>query len=130
MVAAELRHLDGETLARHYEEHVGKGFYEGLVSFMSRSPAMVMVIEGPEETFAVVRSMMGTTNPREAADSGTIRGDLGTLFTENLVHGSDSQSSADREIENLLSGPGGLRGSTNEHARARWWCMHPEWQSG
>ena len=56
-----------------------------------------MVIEGPEETFAVVRSMMGTTNPREAAP-GTIRGDLGTLFTENLVHGSDSQSSADREI--------------------------------
>ena len=97
VVAAELRHLDGETLARHYEEHVEKGFYEGLVSFMSRSPAMVMVIEGPEETFAIVRSMMGTTNPREAAP-GTIRGDLGTLFTENLVHGSDSRSSADREI--------------------------------
>ena len=89
VVAAELRHLDGETLARHYEEHVGKGFYDALVSFMSRSPAMVMVIEGPEETFAVVRSMMGTTNPREAA-TGTIRGDLGTLFTENLVHGSES----------------------------------------
>jgi nucleoside-diphosphate kinase len=97
VVAAELRLLDAETLERHYEEHVGKGFYEDLVSFMSRSPAMVMVIEGPEETFAVVRSMMGTTNPREAAP-GTIRGDLGTLFTENLVHGSDSQSSADREI--------------------------------
>ena len=97
VVAAELRLLDAETLERHYEEHVGKGFYEDLVSFMSRSPAVVMVIEGPEETFAVVRSMMGTTNPREAAP-GTIRGDLGTLFTENLVHGSDSQSSADREI--------------------------------
>ena len=103
VVAAELRHLEGETLARHYEEHVGKGFYEGLVSFMSRSPAMVMVIEGPEDTFAVVRSMMGTTNPREAAP-GTIRGDLGTLFTENLVHGSDSQSSADREIEIFFPG--------------------------
>ena len=97
VVAAELRLLDAETLERHYEEHVGEGFYEDLVSFMSRSPAVVMVIEGPEETFAVVRSMMGTTNPREAAP-GTIRGDLGTLFTENLVHGSDSQSSADREI--------------------------------
>ena len=97
VVAAELRHLDGDTLARHYEEHVGKGFYDDLVAFMSRSPAMVMVLEGPEETFAVVRSMLGTTNPREAAP-GTIRGDLGTLFTENLVHGSDSQASADREI--------------------------------
>jgi nucleoside-diphosphate kinase len=106
VVAAELRLLDAETLERHYEEHVGKGFYEDLVSFMSRSPAMVMIIEGPEETFAVVRSMMGTTNPREAA-SGTIRGDLGTLFTENLVHGSDSQSSADREIGIFFPGLAG-----------------------
>jgi|TARA_B100001105_G_scaffold3180_2_gene2320 nucleoside-diphosphate kinase len=106
VVAAELRLLDAETLERHYEEHVGKGFYEDLVSFMSRSPAMVMVIEGPEETFAVVRSMMGTTNPREAAP-GTIRGDLGTLFTENLVHGSDSQSSADREIGIFFPGLAG-----------------------
>ena len=106
VVAAELRLLDAETLERHYEEHVGKGFYEDLVSFMSRSPAVVMVIEGPEETFAVVRSMMGTTNPREAAP-GTIRGDLGTLFTENLVHGSDSQSSADREIGIFFPGLAG-----------------------
>ena len=106
VVAAELRLLDDETLERHYEEHVGKGFYEDLVSFMSRSPAMVMVIEGPEETFAVVRSMMGTTNPREAAP-GTIRGDLGTLFTENLVHGSDSQSSANREIGIFFPGLAG-----------------------
>ena len=97
VVAAELRQLDTDTLARHYEEHVGKPFYDDLVAFMSRSPSMVMVVEGPEETFAVVRSMMGTTNPREAAP-GTIRGDLGTLFTENLVHGSDSQASAEREI--------------------------------
>ncbi len=106
VVAADLRLLDAETLERHYEEHVGKGFYEDLVSFMSRSPAMVMVIEGPEETFAVVRSMVGTTNPREAAP-GTIRGDLGTLFTENLVHGSDSQSSADREIGIFFPGLAG-----------------------
>ena len=97
VVAVELRHLDGATLARHYEEHVGKGFYDDLVVFMSRSPAMVMVLEGPEETFAVGRSMLGTTNPRDATP-GTIRGDLGTLFTENLVHGSDSQASAEREI--------------------------------
>ena len=97
VVAAGLRHLDGDTLARHYEEHAGKGFYDDLLGFMSRSPAMVMVLEGPEETFAVVRSLMGTTNPRDAAP-GTIRGDFGTLLTENLVHGSDSSESAEREV--------------------------------
>ena len=97
VAAAELRLLDADTLARHYEEHVGKGFYDDLVAFMSRSPAMVLVVEGPEDTFAVVRSMMGATNPRDAAP-GTIRGDFGLVMTENLVHGSDANESADREI--------------------------------
>jgi nucleoside-diphosphate kinase len=97
IVAAELRTLDPATLARHYEEHVGKGFYDDLVAFMSRSPALVMVLEGPSETFAVVRTMMGATNPAAAAP-GTIRGDFGLEVTENLVHGSDSTASAEREI--------------------------------
>lgn len=97
IVALELRTLDRETLARHYEEHVGKGFYGELVEFMSRGPAAALVLEGPENTWEVVRSMMGVTNPRTAAP-GTIRGDLGLLFTENLVHGSDSLASAEREI--------------------------------
>ncbi|MEC9468010.1 MAG: nucleoside-diphosphate kinase [Actinomycetota bacterium] len=97
IVAAELRRLDADTLSRHYEEHVDKGFYGDLVAFMSRSPAMVLVLEGPEDTFAVVRTLMGTTNPREAAP-GTIRGDFGLVVTENLVHGSDSVESAEREI--------------------------------
>jgi len=97
VAAAELRRLDADTLARHYEEHVGKGFYDDLVAFMSRSPAIVLVVEGPEDTFAVVRTLMGTTNPREAAP-GTIRGDFGLIMTENLVHGSDSVESAEREI--------------------------------
>ena len=97
IAAAELRLLDGDTLARHYEEHVGKGFYDDLVAFMSRSPAMVLVVEGPEDTFAVVRSMMGATNPRDAVP-GTIRGDFGLVMTENLVHGSDANESAEREI--------------------------------
>ena len=97
IVAMDLRQLDGDTLARHYEEHVGKGFYGELVEFMSRGPVVAMVIEGPEDTWEVVRGMMGVTNPRTAA-SGTIRGDLGILFTENLVHGSDSLASAEREI--------------------------------
>jgi nucleoside-diphosphate kinase len=97
VVAIELRTLSKDLLARHYEEHVGKGFYEDLVNFMSRGPVVAMVLEGPEDTWEVVRVMMGATNPRTAAP-GTIRGDLGILFTENLVHGSDSLASAQREI--------------------------------
>jgi nucleoside-diphosphate kinase len=97
IVAMDLRSLDQATLARHYEEHVGKGFYADLVEFMSRGPVVALVLEGPEDTWDVVRGMMGPTNPRKAP-AGTIRGDLGILFTENLVHGSDSLESAQREI--------------------------------
>jgi nucleoside-diphosphate kinase len=97
IVAMDMRTLDADTLARHYEEHVGKSFYDELVAFMSRGPVVAMVVEGPEDTWEVVRKMMGATNPR-VAEPGTIRGDLGILFTENLVHGSDSAASAEREI--------------------------------
>ena len=97
IVALDLRRLDAETLARHYEEHVGKGFYTDLVTFMSRGPVVAMVLEGPEDTWEVVRTLVGATNPRKA-DPGSIRGDLGILLTENLVHGSDSLASATREI--------------------------------
>jgi nucleoside-diphosphate kinase len=64
---------------------------------------MLVVVEGPEDTYKVVRTMMGVTNPREAAP-GTIRGDLGIEFTENLIHGSDSPASAQREIELFFPG--------------------------
>jgi nucleoside-diphosphate kinase len=97
IVAAQFLTIDEELAAKHYEEHIGKPFYTELVRFIGRSPSMVMVIEGPEETWKVVRTMMGTTNPREAAP-GTIRGDLAVELTENLVHGSDSEDSAKREI--------------------------------
>lgn len=97
IAAMELRSLDADTLGRHYEEHKGKGFYADLVSFMSRGPVVSLAVEGPEDTWEIVRSMMGATNPRAAAP-GTIRGDLGTLFTENLIHGSDSAESAAREL--------------------------------
>jgi nucleoside-diphosphate kinase len=97
IAAMDLRTLDTDTLARHYEEHVGKPFYDDLVAFMSRGPVVAMAVEGPEDTWEVVRSMMGATNPRKAAP-GTIRGDLGILFTENLVHGSDGPESAVREL--------------------------------
>jgi nucleoside-diphosphate kinase len=97
IAALDLRTLDEELLARHYEEHVGKGFYADLVAFMSRGPVVTAAIEGPEDTWRVVRDMMGATNPRNAAP-GTIRGDLGIEFTENLIHGSDGPESAVREL--------------------------------
>jgi nucleoside-diphosphate kinase len=97
LVAAELRHLDRETAAGHYAEHEGKDFYDDLLTFITRSPVLLLVIEGPEDTWQVVRTMMGATNPA-AANPGTIRGDLAIETTENLVHGSDSAESAAREI--------------------------------
>lgn len=97
LVGMELRTLDKAILERHYEEHVGKGFYAELVEFMSRGPVVAMALEGPEDTWEIVRTMMGATNPAKSAP-GTIRGDFGTLFTENLVHGSDSAESAAREL--------------------------------
>ena len=103
IAAMELRKLDADTLARHYEEHKGKGFYAELVTFMSRGPVVALALEGPEDTWEIVRAMMGATNPRTAAP-GTIRGDLGTIFTENLVHGSDSATSAARELEIFFPG--------------------------
>jgi nucleoside-diphosphate kinase len=103
LVAAELRTIDKETAARHYEEHQGKAFYEGLLSFITRSPSLVLVVEGPPETWKVVRTLMGPTDPAEAP-AGTIRGDYGTVTTENLVHGSDSASSAAREIAIFFPG--------------------------
>jgi len=97
LVAAELRTIDRATAEQHYAEHAGKPFFADLVEFITRGPALVAVIEGPEDTWKVVRTMMGATNPRDAAP-GTIRGDLGILFTENLIHGSDGPESAQREI--------------------------------
>jgi nucleoside-diphosphate kinase len=97
IVAAELRTIDAETAGKHYGEHKGKPFYDDLVAFIGRSPALLLVIEGPEDTWKVVRDMMGTTNPRNAAP-GTIRGDFGIDMGENLIHGSDSAESAAREI--------------------------------
>ncbi len=97
IVAAELRLIDPPTAERHYAEHEGKPFYKDLVDFITRSPSLLAVLEGPEDTFKVVRLLVGATNPREAAP-GTIRGDLAVERTENLVHASDSPESSEREI--------------------------------
>lgn len=97
LVAGELRTIDHVTAGQHYDEHKGKPFYGELVAFITRSPSMVLVVEGPEDTWKIVRTMMGPTNPADAPP-GSMRGDLGTIVGENLVHGSDSAESAAREI--------------------------------
>jgi nucleoside-diphosphate kinase len=102
IVALELRQLDEATAKQHYAEHEGKPFFGELVSFITRSPLVAMVVEGPDAQ-PVVRTLMGVTNPRDAAP-GTIRGDLAIELTENLVHGSDSPESAAREIALFFPG--------------------------
>jgi len=97
LVAAELRTITKEVAEAHYAEHRERPFFSDLVTFITRSPSLIMVVEGSQDTYAVVRLMMGGTNPAEAAP-GTIRGDLGIETAENLVHGSDSHESAAREI--------------------------------
>ena len=96
IVALEQRMLDAGTAKQHYAEHEGKPFFDDLVAFITRSPLVAIVVEGPD-AWKVLRTMMGATNPREAAP-GTIRGDLAIELTENLVHGSDGPESAAREI--------------------------------
>jgi len=97
LVAAELRQVDTELARRHYAEHEGKPFFDELVAFITRGPVLAMVVEGPEDAYRIVRTMMGATNPADA-EPGSIRGDLATRTAENLVHGSDSPESAKREI--------------------------------
>ena len=97
IVAMDLRHIDVDLATLHYAEHDGKPFFEELVTFITRGPLVAMVIAGGPDTWQVVRTVMGATNPREAAP-GTIRGDLALETGENLVHGSDGPESAEREI--------------------------------
>jgi nucleoside-diphosphate kinase len=100
LVALELRPATRELLAEHYAEHEGKPFYEPLVEFMLSGPVAAMVLEG-ERCIEGFRSLAGATDPTVAAP-GTVRGDLGRDWGEkvqqNIVHGSDSPESADREI--------------------------------
>jgi nucleoside-diphosphate kinase len=103
VVAMELRTLDEDLAGRHYEEHREKPFFPDVVAFITRGPLVAMVVEGPEDTWQVVRTMMGATNPLNA-EMGTIRGDLALETQENLVHGSDGPESAAREIELFFPG--------------------------
>ncbi|MFB6808631.1 MULTISPECIES: nucleoside-diphosphate kinase [unclassified Streptomyces] len=95
--ALELRTLDQETLEAHYGEHKGKPFYEPLMGFMASGPVVVLVAEG-ERVIEGVRQLAGPTDPIAAAP-GSIRGDFGTVTRENLIHASDSEESAERELK-------------------------------
>jgi nucleoside-diphosphate kinase len=94
--AAKLVQVDRDLAGRHYEEHKEKPFFDELVEFITSSPTLALVLEG-ESAVTVVRTTMGATNPANAAP-GTIRGDLALAMPDNLVHGSDSLASAEREI--------------------------------
>ncbi len=97
----ELGMVTPEQAAANYAEHEGKPFYEGLVAYITSGPVVKMVISGPEAV-VVVRKLMGVTNPRDAAP-GTIRGDFGLTLDANIIHGSDSPASAEREIAIFFS---------------------------
>lgn len=96
MVAAKLIKMDETLASRHYAEHVGKPFYPALLDFITSGPVLTMVWEG-ENAIKAVRKIVGKTDPHQA-DSGTIRGDFGAITRMNLVHASDSEESAEREI--------------------------------
>ena len=105
VVAMKFEQVTEETAGRHYGEHKGKPFYDGLVSYITSSPSVLMVIEGPDAV-GIVRTTNGATKPAEAAP-GTIRADFGLTIGRNLVHASDSVESAAREVE-IFFGDGGI----------------------
>jgi nucleoside-diphosphate kinase len=92
----ELGMVAPEQAKANYAEHEGKPFYDGLISYITSGPVVKMVVSG-ENAVATVRKLMGSTNPADAAP-GTIRGDFGLTMDENVIHGSDSVESAEREI--------------------------------
>ncbi|ARK30307.1 nucleoside-diphosphate kinase [Halalkalibacter krulwichiae] len=96
LVAAKLMTVSKETAETHYGEHKERPFFGELVSFITSGPVFAMVWEG-ESVISTARTMMGATNPQEAAP-GTIRGDYGVQVAMNVIHGSDSPESAEREI--------------------------------
>ncbi len=96
IVGMKLMKIPQQLAETHYESHKGKGFYPGLVKFMTSSPVIVMALAG-KDSIAIARNMMGATFGSKAAP-GTIRGDLGVSNSFNLIHGSDSPEAAQREL--------------------------------
>lgn len=97
LIAMKLMQLDGDRARRHYGEHEGKPFFAGLVEFITSGPLVAMCVEG-EDAIAGCRQLMGATNPLTAAP-GSIRADFAQTIGRNLVHGSDSHESAERELK-------------------------------
>ena len=97
VVALEMRHIDAAKADEHYAEHIARDFYPPLRDFVTSGPLLAAILEG-DEAIEVVRGLNGATDGRKAAP-GTIRGDLSLSNRENLVHGSDSPESAEREIK-------------------------------
>jgi nucleoside-diphosphate kinase len=97
IIAMKMMTIDAELASEHYAEHTEKPFFGELLEFITSGPVVAMAVEG-DDAISVVRQMMGTTDPKKAPQ-GTIRGDFGLITTENLVHGSDSPESAERELK-------------------------------
>ena len=102
LAAVQLRTLDRGTAEQHYSEHVSKPFFGSLVDFITSGPLVAVVVEGPRAV-ATVRTLMGATDPL-ASPPGSLRGDFALEIEENLVHGSDSQESAVREVSLFFPG--------------------------
>src|SRR5437870_11693230 len=115
LVAMKMMRLTGELAGRHYAEHRSKHVYDGLIAFITSGPVVAMIWEG-REAVAVVRSLMGSTDPLKAAP-GTIRGDLALDLGMNLIHGSDSPARAATEMA-LFFGAGELH--EYERSADRW----------
>lgn len=103
IVGAKIMRISPELAAQHYKDHIGKGFYDGLVRFMTSSPVVVLAVRGVG-AIAICRKLMGATFGSKA-EPGTIRGDFGVSNSFNLIHGSDGPESAERELA-LFFGPG------------------------
>src|SRR5437764_13939514 len=103
LIAMKMMRISPQLAGRHYAEHRGKAFYDGLLAFITSGPVIAMIWEG-REAVTVVRSAMGSTDPLKAAP-GTIRGDLALDLGMNLIHGSDSPARAETEISLFFSGP-------------------------
>jgi nucleoside-diphosphate kinase len=100
MIGCKMLQISREQAERHYAEHAGKPFFEELISFITSGPVVAMVWQG-DDIIALSRAMMGKTKPVDAAP-GTIRGDFAVHTSYNIIHGSDSPASADREIRNFF----------------------------
>ena len=106
LVAIRLMQVDEDLASRHYAEHVDRPFFGSLVSFITSGPIVAMILEA-NNAVALARQTMGATNPGEASP-GTIRGDFGVDIGRNIVHGSDSLESAEREIGLFFGEDGAL----------------------